>query len=164
MVQVMDDGLCFSSALPWILLFRLSGWQEGEAASSTVLPPSLALLNTAHELLGQKSACTLEQGRLLNYTVDKLVSLLANPKDLGCTEQLRSMLEQAVFCLYAHPSKKSRNRHLQDHYVSQIGLKWERALVLFNYYKPKKLPEHDDVKTASISIDAEPGVSIISKN
>jgi len=102
--QVMDDGLCFSSALPWILLFRLSGWQEGEAASSTVLPPSLALLNTAHELLGQKSACTLEQGRLLNYTVDKLVSLLANPKDLCCTEQLRSMLEQAVFCLYAHPN------------------------------------------------------------
>ena len=151
----MDDGLCFSSALPWILLFRLSGWQEGEATSSTVLPPSLALLNTAHELLGQKSACTLEQGRLLNYTVDKLVSLLANPKDLGCIEQLRSMLEQAVFCLYAHPSKKSRNRHLQDHNVSQIGLKWERALVLFNYYKPKKLPEHDDVKTASISIDAE---------
>ena len=115
MFQVMDDGLCFSSALPWILLFRLSGWQEGETTSSTVLPPSLALLNTAHELLGQKSACTLEQGRLLNYTVDKLVSLLAEPKDLGCTEQMRSMLEQAVFCLYAHPSKKSRNRHLQDH-------------------------------------------------
>ena len=120
-----------------------------------MLPPSLALLNTAHELLGQKSACTLEQGRLLNYTVDKLVTLLADPKELGCTEQMRSMLEQAVFCLYAHPSKKSRNRHLQDHNVSQIGLKWERALVLFNYYKPKKLPEHDDVKTASISIDAE---------
>ena len=171
----MDDGLCFSSALPWILLYRLSGWQhgslfltlvpispilgwqegEGVPSGSTVLPPSLALLNTAHELLGQKSACTLEQGRLLNYTVDKLVSLLADPKELGCTEQMRSMLEQAVFCLYAHPSKKSRNRHLQDHNVSQIGLKWERALVLFNYYKPKKLPEHDDVKTASISIDAE---------
>ena len=104
----MDDGLCFSSALPWILLYRLTCWQEEEeaASSSAMLPPSLALLNTAHELLGQKSACTLEQGRLLNYTVDQLVTSLSNSKELGCTEQMRSMLEQAVFCLYAHPSKK----------------------------------------------------------
>ena len=159
-IQVMDDGLCFSSALPWILLYKLTCWKEKEevdqeSVPSGSLPASLALLNTAHELLGQKSACTLEQGRLLNYTVDKLVDLMKEPKNLGCTEQMKAMLEQSVYCLYAHPSKKSRNRHLQDHNVSQIGLKWDRALVLFNYYKPKKLPEHDDVKTASISIDAE---------
>ena len=158
-IQVMDDGLCFSSALPWILLYKLTCWKEKEEVDQAVpsgsLPASLALLNTAHELLGQKSACTLEQGRLLNYTVDKLVDLMKEPKNLGCTEQMKAMLEQSVYCLYAHPSKKSRNRHLQDHNVSQIGLKWDRALVLFNYYKPKKLPEHDDVKTASISIDAE---------
>ena len=158
-IQVMDDGLCFSSALPWILLYKLTCWKEKEEVDQAVpsgsLPASLSLLNTAHELLGQKSACTLEQGRLLNYTVDKLVNLMKEPKNLGCTEQMKAMLEQSVYCLYAHPSKKSRNRHLQDHNVSQIGLKWDRALVLFNYYKPKKLPEHDDVKTASISIDAE---------
>ena len=83
----MDDGLCFSSALPWILLYKLTCWKEkeevDEAVPSGSLPASLALLNTAHELLGQKSACTLEQGRLLNYTVDKLVNLMKEPKNLG---------------------------------------------------------------------------------
>ena len=66
-IQVMDDGLCFSSALPWILLYKLTCWKEQEEVDQVVpsgsLPASLALLNTAHELLGQKSACTLEQGR-----------------------------------------------------------------------------------------------------
>ena len=158
--QVADEGLCFSSALPWILLHQLAAYQELEESQDSCivisdLPGSLSLLCTAHELLGHKSACTLEQGRLLNYIVDVFVPLLTGPYEHPCAEQIKKHLEQAVFCLYAHPSKKSRARNLADHSVSQIGLKWERALVLYSYLKPKKLPEHDDVKTASISLDAE---------
>ena len=36
-----------------------------------------------------------------------------------------------------------------------MGLVWERALVLYNYVKPLKLPEHDDVKTLSITADTD---------
>ena len=135
------------------------------------LPGSLVLLCSAHDLLGQKSACTMEQGKLLNYIVDVLVPLLTAEQEHPLAEQLCPALEQvipppyypppppysspqAVFCLYAHPTKKSRTRHLVDHNVSQIGLKWERALVLYSYVKPRKLPEHD-IKTSSISLDTE---------
>ena len=37
----------------------------------------------------------------------------------------------------------------------QVALKYERALILFNYVKPVKLPEHYDVKTLSISADTD---------
>ena len=37
-------------------------------------------------------------------------------------EQVKVALDQALYCLYSHPSKKSsRARHLTDHNVSQVG-------------------------------------------
>ena len=36
-------------------------------------------------------------------------------------EQVKSALDQALYCLYSHPSKKSsRARHLVDHNISQV--------------------------------------------
>ena len=36
-----------------------------------------------------------------------------------------------------------------------MGLQWSRALLLYRHHRPRKLPEHDDVKTASITLDTE---------
>merc|ERR1719430_1989117 len=122
-----------------MLLHHLVSWQEKKTSSrgslSSIpednalstpkkeLPGSLALLCTAHECLGLKSTCTLEQGRLLNYIVDVFTPLITGPIEHPCAEHIRMHLDQAIYCLYAHPSKKSRARHLVDHNVSQIGLK-----------------------------------------
>ena len=158
--------LCYTSALPWLLLHRLAAWQERELAPprhpdcielEQELPGSIALLLTGHGLLGQKAACTVEQGRLLNFMVDTFVPVLQAPgPQPEYAEQVKAGLDQALYCLYAHPSKKSKTpRHLTDHNVSQVGLTWPRALVLYRYVRPTKLPEHDDVKTLSITADTE---------
>ena len=97
----------------------------------------------------------MEHGKLLNYLVDIFVPILTTLPLPDYSEQVKTALEQAVFCLYAHPSKKSKARHLTDHNVSQLGLTWPRALVLYRYVVPAKLPEHDDVKTLSINMDTE---------
>ena len=36
-------------------------------------------------------------------------------------EQIKVALDQALYCLYSHPSKKSsKARHLVDHNISQV--------------------------------------------
>ena len=46
------------------------------------LPGSLSLLISAHQYLGQKSCCTMDHGRLLNYMVDIFVPIVTfDPRD-----------------------------------------------------------------------------------
>jgi len=178
LLQINDPTnpeICYPSSLPWILLHKLMMWQEKEQEleQSPVkdpkivdlepeLPGSLSLLITSHVYLGQKSCCTMDHGKLLNYLVDIFVPVCTSSihslykLPVYSLEQIKQALDQALFCLYSHPSKKSsRARHLVDHNISQVGLTWERALVLYNYVRPAKLPEHDDVKTFSITADTD---------
>ena len=68
----------------------------------------------------------------------------------GTSDQLCKSMEQALYCLYAHPSKKSKARHLVDHGISNIAFTWDRCLKPYLYLRPKKLPEYDDLKSASV--------------
>jgi hypothetical protein len=71
-------------------------WQETEAAPESrdtahaqglvdlepELPGSLSLLISSHVYLGQKSCCTMDHGRLLNYIVDIFVPIVTfDPRD-----------------------------------------------------------------------------------
>lgn len=112
---------------------------------------ALTFLCSAHDYLGQMSLCTMEEGRLLLLTVEKIVTALfkgVENRTLG--DQLRKHLDQALFCLYAHPSKKSKLKHLVDHSVPNIALTWTRCLSPYLYLRPEKLPEYDDFKSSSI--------------
>ena len=66
-------------------------------------------------------------------------------------DQLCKYMDQALFCLYAHPSKKSKARHLVDHGISNVAFTWDQCLKPYLYLRPKKLPEYDDLKSASIT-------------
>ena len=57
------------------------------------LPGSLSLLLSAHQYLGQKSCCTMDHGRLLNYMVDIFVPIVTfDPRDRVYRYGLRSWL------------------------------------------------------------------------
>jgi len=147
----------YDLTLPWILLYKLIVWGEEclEEKIRFTMPGSLNLLCSAHDYLGQKSCCTSNNGRLLTYIVDIFIPLLSGEVLPVYSEQIKSNLEQAIYCLFAHPSKKTRVKHLADHNVSQIGLTWQPARKLYNYMKPEKVPEHDDVKLLSVSADTD---------
>ncbi|KAJ1074053.1 hypothetical protein K5549_015552 [Capra hircus] len=68
-------------------------------------------------------------------------------------EELETALEQCFYCLYSHPSKKSKARYLEEHAAQQVDLLWEDALFMFEYFKPKTLPEFDSYKTSTVSAD-----------
>nr|XP_016852557.1 PREDICTED: calcineurin-binding protein cabin-1 isoform X2 [Anolis carolinensis] len=170
-----------SSVVPWITLHRIVRHEEQVATGSPVrpateeqqpqpqpceegapspesplLPSSLMLLNTAHEYLGRRSWCCNSDGALLKFYVRVLQKeLLASTSEdtHPYKEELETALEQCFYCLYGFPSKKSKARYLEEHSTQQVDLAWEDALFLFDYFKPKTLPEFDSYKTSTVSAD-----------
>ncbi|KAM9393412.1 calcineurin-binding protein cabin-1 isoform 2-T2 [Pholidichthys leucotaenia] len=162
----------FFSVLPWIILYRIIKHEEGafdcmlrqhvsigddeDDSDTPMLPSSLMLLNTAHEYLGRRSLCCNSDGALLKFFVQVLkkeFSASASNESHPYKEELEMALEQCFFCLYAYPSKKSKARYLEDHSSPQVELLWSDALFMFQYFKPKSLPEFDSYKTSTVSAE-----------
>ncbi|XP_044051592.1 calcineurin-binding protein cabin-1 isoform X3 [Siniperca chuatsi] len=163
----------FFSVLPWIILYRIIKHEEAafdcmlrqhmsvgdddeDDSDTPMLPSSLMLLNTAHEYLGRRSLCCNSDGALLKFYVQVLEKELAassNKDSHPYKEELDMALEQCFFCLYAYPSKKSKTRYLEDHSSPQVELLWCDTLFMFQYFKPKSLPEFDSYKTSTVSAE-----------
>ncbi|XP_058137722.1 calcineurin-binding protein cabin-1 isoform X2 [Dasypus novemcinctus] len=181
LIQVIDCSMTvqeepkdppISSVLPWITLHRII-WHEEDTfhslrhqqlqspvdemmSESPMLPSSLMLLNTAHEYLGRRSWCCNSDGALLRFYVRVLQKELAASTSEDThpyKEELETALEQCFYCLYSFPSKKSKARYLEEHSAQQVDLVWEDALFMFEYFKPKTLPEFDSYKTSTVSAD-----------
>ncbi|XP_028680400.2 calcineurin-binding protein cabin-1 isoform X2 [Erpetoichthys calabaricus] len=160
---------CMSSVLPWIILYRIIKHEEEDFNSlreqhlheqddsdTPMLPSSLMLLNTAHEYLGRRSWCCNSDGALLKFYVRVLQKELAastSEEAHPYKEELETALEQCFYCLYSYPSKKSKARYLEEHSAQQVELAWSDALFMFDYFKPKTLPEFDSYKTSTVSAD-----------
>ncbi|XP_023576691.1 calcineurin-binding protein cabin-1 isoform X2 [Octodon degus] len=182
LIQVIDCSMAVqeepkephvSSVLPWIILHRII-WQEEDTfrslchkqqlqspaeegmSETPMLPSSLMLLNTAHEYLGRRSWCCNSDGALLRFYVrvlQKELTASTSEDTHPYKEELETALEQCFYCLYSFPSKKSKARYLEEHSVQQVELIWEDALFMFEYFKPKTLPEFDSYKTSTVSAD-----------
>ncbi|XP_064424124.1 calcineurin-binding protein cabin-1 isoform X2 [Latimeria chalumnae] len=160
-----------SSVLPWVILHRIIKHEEEtfhtlrqqqlfcedeDDGDTPMLPSSLMLLNTAHEYLGRRSWCCNSHGALLKFYVRVLQKELAASTSEDThpyKEELETALEQCFYCLYAYPSKKSKARYLEEHSAQQVDLTWEDAQFMFEYFKPKTLPEFDSYKTSTVSAD-----------
>lgn len=129
---------------------------DHEENTDNNLPPSVAILFSAHEFLGPKGLCMTNQGEILHFIIDTILDKLDAPIFEKMRNKIDIHIEQAMFCLYQHPSKKNKvSRHLADHNVDPLPLSWERATQLFEFYGPDKLPEFNSYKNASISADLE---------
>lgn len=120
-----------------------------------VLPNSLMMLFTAHEFLGRKQWCMKDCGKLWSFLLDNLAPLYRTPLLEPYRDIIAENLEQTTFCLYGFPAKKARLRHIEDHDAKCIEMTWERAILLFDLYRPDTLPEFDSVKLSSISSEME---------
>nr|XP_020446280.1 calcineurin-binding protein cabin-1 isoform X3 [Monopterus albus] len=162
----------FFSVLPWIILYRIIKHEEAafdcmlhqhmsvgddeDDSDTPMLPSSLMLLNTAHEYLGRRSMCCNSDGALLKFFVqvlEKEFAASSNSDSHPYKEELETALEQCFFCLFAYPSKKSKARYLEDHSSPQVELQWSDTLFMFQYFKPKSLPEFDSYKTSTVSAE-----------
>jgi len=130
-----------NSVLPWIVLYRVLRYVEvydpGAAPPMAATDddedspclPSLALLVSAHELLGRRGWCMTGKGELLLFIVRVMMSELSRGGGGGvgeehpCKEELELALEQCFYCLYGHPNKKGRApKHLDDHNTTTVSV------------------------------------------
>lgn len=123
------------------------------------IPPSIMILFTAHEFIGRHSWCCFNEAKLLFFIMNLIIPQLETPQYASIKNRLTKYLEQIFFCLYGHPSKVNTKRKylqdLQDHGVPQMELTWEGAQLLFDFYKPKQLPNFQSPRILSISMDTE---------
>jgi calcineurin-binding protein cabin-1 len=68
--------------------------------------------------------CTHSDGFLLHFMVEQLNKELNKAEFIEdghpFKEDLDSMIEQCFFCLYGHPNKKAKTKHLQDHNAEPV--------------------------------------------
>nr|KAG5701968.1 hypothetical protein BaRGS_034550 [Batillaria attramentaria] len=155
-----------SSVLPWILLYRIIRHEEEKLHAlklpdpenrddmKGVISSSLMLLGVAHEYLGRHAWCTRDSGIFLLFYMDVLAAELSKAAE-SVKEDLETAFEQCVLCLYKHPNKKGKARHLYDHNATPIDLTWAKCEVVFEYFKPKTVPEFDSYKTSTVSGELE---------
>ncbi len=145
LVQVDGDeecGLGQKTVLPWALLYHLIAYEEKSSKSELEdgVPASINFLCSAHDYLGPLSLCTTEGGKILNLLIAGIVDTLFKGVANSISDQLCKNMEQALYCLYAHPNKKSKARHLVDHNITNVALTWDRCLSPTSTCGPKSCP------------------------
>lgn len=162
--------------IPWVILYpivqrtddlnsvarkkALSLAQEGDglgirSTSYESMPNSVSLLFTSHDFLGRKKWCSRDDSKYLLKILDEITPRLRSPELEHSREIIMEMLEQTTYCLYGYPPKKLRSKHIEEHDTKTIDLSWERAIQLFDIYRPDNLPEFNSYKLESISYDME---------
>ncbi|XP_066593480.1 calcineurin-binding protein cabin-1-like [Prorops nasuta] len=167
------------TVLPWIILHYILQYEEDKERAKIEMydknksqdsnhsesddeddgiPPSIMILFTAHEFIGRHSWCCYNEAKLLFFTMKLIIPKLETPQYMPIKNKLTKHLEQIFYCLYGHPNNKANKtkpKHLEDHGVPQMELSWEAAQLLFDFYKPKLLPEFQSPRQASITSDNE---------
>ncbi|CAG7725832.1 unnamed protein product [Allacma fusca] len=142
--------------IPWCILhsvlFHLETQEPVLYLDEETAPNSVVLLQFAHEFLNRSNKCTIFDGKLLTYTVDVLFAI-RKTDDHGSYEETKHCIEQAIFCLYSHPSKKSKLKYLTEHCTNGIDLQWSRCIQLYEYYKPEDIPEFDSYQSISAEVE-----------
>lgn len=154
--------------IPWTILYHLalrendlataSKKKSGEESTEEdfeTLPNSLLMFFTVHEFLGRKQWCMKDNGKLMIFLLDVLAPIYRTPLLEPFRDIIAENLEQTTYCLYGYPVKKAKLRHIEEHDAKNIDLTWERAIQLFDLYRPDTLPEFDSFKLSSISSEME---------
>lgn len=133
------------------------GKSNGNAGMNGAMPSSLMLFFTAHEHLGRRSWCTTSDGILLFLFVDVVTQELAKRSAIANTfhEDLNNGIEQCFYCLYGHPNRRGKVKHLQEHNAKQVSLTWERCKQVFDFFRPQYLPGFDSYKASTVSSELE---------
>ncbi|XP_076631383.1 calcineurin-binding protein cabin-1 isoform X1 [Colletes latitarsis] len=166
------------TVLPWILLHYILQYKEDKERAKVEssyknrqhssnysesddedegVPASIMILFIAHEFMGRHSWCCYNEAKLLFFTLNLVIPKLETPQFVSIKSKVSKYLEQIFYCLYGHYNRvnKGRPKHLEEHGVPKMKVTWEGAQLLFEFYKPKQIPEFCSPRSLTISADTE---------
>ncbi|XP_076756592.1 calcineurin-binding protein cabin-1 isoform X1 [Xylocopa sonorina] len=169
--------LPLETVLPWILLHYILQYKEdkerAKAESSYKnkhssncsesddedegVPASIMILFIGHDFMGRHSWCCYNEAKLLFFTLNLVIPKLDTPQFSSIKGKVSTYLEQIFYCLYGHYNKvnKARPKYIEDHGVHAMDVTWEGAQLLFDFYKPKQIPDFNSPRSLTISADTE---------
>ncbi|KAF9407171.1 hypothetical protein HW555_012710 [Spodoptera exigua] len=162
-VETNTSEMPFGTVIPWIIVHYILQREDDQgrvridndkAASDEDVPNPLMVLFIAHEQLGKRGWCCKSEGKLLYFTLDTVVPRLRSPSLAKSLEQVVQYMEQCVFCLFGHPGRKNKLKHLVDHNVPPYTLDWKRAQQVYEIFRPPTLPALEG-KLPGITADTE---------
>jgi len=66
----------------------------------------------------------MDEARLLQFSVGALYSELLQQNSTEdahpCKDEIEAALEQCFYCLYGHPNKRAKAKHLEDHGATPV--------------------------------------------
>lgn len=177
-VTDMPVEIPLNTTTPWILLHHILQHEDDkERAKSRTSPKSkttdaqdsdsddedkdipapIMILFTGHDFLARHSWCSINDAKLLLFTIKTVVPRMCGARFTALREKIGKHLEQIFWCLYGHPNRPNRTKpkNIEDHGVPQIPLTWEIAQLLFEFYKPETIPEFDTPRPHTISADTK---------
>lgn len=163
-VETSATEMPFGTIVPWILIYyilqreedqgRVAVIPEADKSDSDTVPNPLMVLFIGHQQLGNRGWCCHSDGKLLYFILDTVVPRIRSPALAKSSEQLLQFMEQCVYCLYGHPSRKTKVKYFEDHNVTPYSLDWHRAQQLYEIFRPMTLPELEG-KVSAITTDTE---------
>ncbi len=90
--------------------------------------------------------CLSCDGDLLLFVADVLTEELhridVNEEETHpCRAEVEQMIEQCYYCLYGHPSKRTKAKHLQDHGVTQVSNRVARCSPVIVCHRSALVPD-----------------------
>ncbi|XP_053615199.1 calcineurin-binding protein cabin-1-like [Plodia interpunctella] len=163
-VETNGSEMPFGTVVPWIIMHYILQREEDQGRGRTAedkdkvscddIPNPLMVLFIAHEHLGNRGWCAANDAKLLYFTLDIVVPRLRSPILAKSLEQICQYMEQCVYCLFGHPTKKQKLKYLIDHNVTAQTLDWKRAQQLYEIFRPPILPALEG-KISGITADTE---------
>ncbi|XP_035713340.1 calcineurin-binding protein cabin-1 isoform X2 [Folsomia candida] len=161
LIRVEKQEQCSHSFLitePWCLLhavlYHLEQIESALFIDEETVPGSILILQLGHEILSKSGKCSMNEGHFLSYCIAILLEL-AGTDMYWAFEETKTCLDQAILCMYSHPSKKFKLKNLKDHGTSGIPMNWSACCQLYKYYQLDELPEFDSKPSKSISAEVE---------
>jgi len=66
----------------------------------------------------------MDEARLLQFSVNALYAELLRQNSTedahACKDEIEAALEQCFYCLYGHPNKRAKAKHLEDHSATPV--------------------------------------------
>lgn len=163
-VETNAAEMPFGTVVPWIIIHYILQREEDHGRGRTAndkekescddVPNPLMILFIAHEQLGNRGWCCNSEGKLLYFILDTVVPRLRSPSLSKPLEQVCQYMEQCVYCLFGHPGRKNKLKHLTDHGVTPHTLDWKRAQQVYEIFRPPTLPALEG-KISGITADTE---------
>lgn len=142
--------------VPWCLLHSiLFSLEQNEPAfylEEETVPNSVLLLQMAHECMSRSEKCCVDGGKLMLYTMKQIVKVKKHDEYMAY-EETKHCMEQAIFCMYSHPGKKTKVKYLKDHNSNGTMLTWEMCPTLYRYYYPDEVPEFDSIGSIGSEVE-----------